>query len=42
VTQLAAAAIPGAQIRVLEGHSHMAHRVDPAMVAAVVLGFAAS
>ena len=42
VTQRAAAAIPGAQIRVLEGHSHMAHRVDPAMVAAIVLGFAAS
>jgi pimeloyl-ACP methyl ester carboxylesterase len=42
VTQRAAAAIPGAQIRVLEGHSHMAHRVDPAIVAAIVLGLAAS
>jgi pimeloyl-ACP methyl ester carboxylesterase len=42
VTQRAAAAIPGARIRVLEGHSHIAHRVDPAMVAAVVLAIAAS
>lgn len=42
VTQRAAAAIPGAQIQVLEGHAHMAHRVDPAMVAAIVLGFAKS
>jgi pimeloyl-ACP methyl ester carboxylesterase len=42
VTQRAAAAIPGAQIRVLEGHAHIAHRVDPAMLAAVVLGLASS
>lgn len=42
VTQRAAAAIPGAQVRVLHGHSHIAHRTDPAMVAAIVLGFATS
>ena len=32
----ARAAIPGAQIRVLVGHGHFAHRTDPAMVAAIV------
>ena len=35
-TQQAAAAIPGAQIQVLEGHGHLAHKTDPAMVAAVI------
>jgi pimeloyl-ACP methyl ester carboxylesterase len=35
-TQRAAAAIPRARVRTLEGHSHIAHRVDPAMVAAIV------
>lgn len=38
----AAAAIPGARIRTLDGHSHIAHRVDPAMVAAIVTAFVAS
>ena len=33
-THLAAAAIPDARIRVLDGHGHFAHKTDPAMVAA--------
>lgn len=41
-TQRAAAAIPDSRVRTLEGHSHIAHRVDPAMVAAVVCEFVAS
>ncbi|MGH6997417.1 MAG: alpha/beta fold hydrolase, partial [Phenylobacterium sp.] len=41
-TQRAAAAIPDARIRTLDGHSHIAHRVDPAMVAAIVSEFVAS
>lgn len=41
-TQRAAAAIPGARVRTLDGHSHIAHRVDPAMVAAIVCEFVAS
>lgn len=41
-TQRAAAAIPGALVRTLEGHSHIAHRVDPAMVAAIVHEFVTS
>ena len=41
-TQRAAAAIPGARIRTLDGHGHIAHRVDPAMVAAIVTEFVAS
>ena len=41
-TQRAAAAIPDARIQTLEGHSHIAHRVDPAMVAAIVCEFVAS
>lgn len=35
-THAAAAAIPNAQIRVLEGHGHFAFKTDPALVAAVV------
>jgi pimeloyl-ACP methyl ester carboxylesterase len=35
-TQQAAAAIPGARIRTLEGHGHLAHKTDPAMVAALI------
>jgi pimeloyl-ACP methyl ester carboxylesterase len=35
-THLAAAAIPDVRIRVLEGHGHLAHRTDPAMVAAII------
>jgi pimeloyl-ACP methyl ester carboxylesterase len=38
-TQQAAAAIPGARIRVLEGHGHLAHKTDPAMVAATIRQF---
>lgn len=41
-TQRAAAALPDARIRTLEGHSHIAHRVDPAMVAAIISEFVAS
>jgi pimeloyl-ACP methyl ester carboxylesterase len=41
-TQRAAAAIPDARVRTLDGHSHIAHRVDPAMVAAIVCEFVAS
>ena len=41
-TDAAAAAIPGARIHVLDGHAHIAHRTDPAMVAAIVREFIAS
>ncbi|HUF84781.1 MAG TPA: alpha/beta hydrolase [Acidimicrobiia bacterium] len=41
-TQRAAAAIPDARVRTLDGHSHIAHRVDPAMVAAIVCEFVVS
>lgn len=41
-TVRAAAALPGALIKVLGGHSHIAHRTDPAMVAAIVAEFVAS
>ena len=41
-TQRAAAALPDARVRTLEGHSHIAHRVDPAMVAAIVCEFVSS
>lgn len=40
-TDAAAAAIPGARIRVLDGHAHIAHRTHPAMVAAIVREFIA-
>jgi len=35
-TQRAAEAIPDFRIRVLEGHSHIAHRTDPSFVAAII------
>jgi pimeloyl-ACP methyl ester carboxylesterase len=35
----AAAAIPGARIRTLKGHGHLAHKTDPAMVAALIRQF---
>ncbi len=38
-TDAAVAAIVGARVRVLDGHAHIAHRTDPALVAAVVRGF---
>jgi hypothetical protein len=38
-TGRALAAIPGARVQVLDGHAHLAHRNDPAMVAAVIRGF---
>jgi pimeloyl-ACP methyl ester carboxylesterase len=40
-TRRAAAAIPGARVRVLDGHAHFAHKTDPAMVAAIVRSFTA-
>jgi pimeloyl-ACP methyl ester carboxylesterase len=41
-TDAAAAAIPGARIHVLDGHAHIAHRTDPAIVAAIVREFITS
>lgn len=41
-TDDAAAAIPHARIRVLAGHEHIAHRTDPALVAAIIREFIAS
>lgn len=38
-TGRAAAAIPDAQVRVLDGHGHFAHKADPALVATIVQGF---
>jgi pimeloyl-ACP methyl ester carboxylesterase len=35
-TDRAAAAVPGARVRVLDGHAHLAHLTDPAMVAAII------
>jgi pimeloyl-ACP methyl ester carboxylesterase len=40
-TDRALAAIPGARVEVLDGHAHLAHRSDPAMVAAVIREFVA-
>lgn len=41
-TRAAAAALPSARTRVLHGHGHMAHKTDPAMVAAIVREFISS
>lgn len=38
-THAAADAIPDTRTQVLEGHGHMAHKTDPAMVAAIVRQF---
>jgi pimeloyl-ACP methyl ester carboxylesterase len=38
-TDKAAAAISGARVQVLEGHAHLAHRTDPAEVAAAIRRF---
>jgi pimeloyl-ACP methyl ester carboxylesterase len=38
-TMAARAAIPGAQVRVLAGHAHIAHRTDPDLVAGIVREF---
>jgi pimeloyl-ACP methyl ester carboxylesterase len=35
-TEAAAAAVAGAEVRVLDGHAHLAHRTDPALVAGVL------
>lgn len=42
LTHRAAAAIPNAEIRVLEGHGHFAFQDDPAIVAAAIRQFVAS
>ena len=39
VTPRVAASLPDARIHVLAGHGHMAHKADPAMVAAVISEF---
>ncbi len=41
-TQQAVAAIRGAELRVLEGHGHIAHRAAPALVAGIVREFMSS
>ena len=41
-THRAAAAIPNAQIRMLDGHGHFAHKTDPAMVDALIRDFVSS
>jgi pimeloyl-ACP methyl ester carboxylesterase len=41
-TDAAAAAIRGARVRVLDGHAHIAHREDPAMVATIIREFLAT
>jgi pimeloyl-ACP methyl ester carboxylesterase len=41
-TTLAAAAIADAEVRVLEGHGHFAHRTDPDLVTKIVVDFATS
>jgi pimeloyl-ACP methyl ester carboxylesterase len=41
-TLAAAAALPNAQIKVLEGHAHAAHKTDPALVAGLIREFIAS
>ena len=41
-THRAKAAVPVARIEVLDGHSHLAHQTDPAMVAAIIREFMAS
>ena len=40
-TDRAAAAIPNARIRILDGHGHFAHKTDPAMVTALIQQFIA-
>lgn len=38
-TDAARSAIPGARVRTMPGHAHIAHRTDPAMVAEIVSEF---
>ncbi|MGH9277567.1 MAG: alpha/beta fold hydrolase [Acidimicrobiales bacterium] len=42
LTSRAAAAIPNARIKVLDGHGHFAYKTDPAMVAALIRGCVSS
>lgn len=41
-TDRAVEAVPGARLRVLERHAHMAHKSDPATVAGLIRGFISS
>ncbi|CAN5818124.1 alpha/beta hydrolase [soil metagenome] len=41
-TSRALAELPNARLHVLQGHAHIAHRTDPAMVAEVIQGFVRS
>ncbi len=41
-TERAAAAIPGSRLHVLDGHAHIAHQTDPALVASIVRDFMVS
>ena len=41
-TRQAAAAIPAAQIRILQEHGHFAHKTDPTMVTALIQQFIAA
>ena len=41
-TDRAVKAIPGAEVSVLQGHEHFAHKTDPAMVADLVSRFVTS
>ena len=41
-TERAAAAIRDAQIRILHGHGHFAHKTDPTMVSAIIKQFIAA
>ncbi len=38
-TDQAAGALPGAEIRVLDGHAHLAHKADPTLVAGLIRRF---
>lgn len=38
-TRKAAAAIPGSEIRLLDGHAHFAHKTDPALVTSIIRAF---
>ncbi|MGH8970192.1 MAG: alpha/beta fold hydrolase [Actinomycetes bacterium] len=41
-TDAALAAIPRSGVRMLDGHAHIAHRTDPALVAAIIRDFVSS
>ncbi|HET7846200.1 MAG TPA: alpha/beta hydrolase [Acidimicrobiia bacterium] len=41
-TRRAVSAMPNARLRVLDGHGHIAHQTDPALVAGIILEFISS